>query len=60
MLERETLIRSLRGSICGYLDEFKFDELIEDLYLIASEEEADFLKKAKFYRKLKKRVAGLK
>ena len=48
------MIRALRGAVCEYLDEDRFDELIEDLQTIAAEEEADFIKKAKFYRKLRK------
>jgi hypothetical protein len=59
MLDKEGMIRNLRGAVCEYLDENRFDELIEDLQNIATEEEADFLKKAKFYRKLKKAVEAL-
>jgi hypothetical protein len=59
MLDKEGMIRNLRGAVCEYLDEDRFDELIEDLQNIATEEEADFLKKAKFYRKLKKAVVAL-
>ena len=54
MLDKECMIRALRGAVCEYLDEDRFDELIEDLQTIAAEEEADFIKKAKFYRKLRK------
>jgi hypothetical protein len=59
MLNKEDMIRNLRGAVCEYceyLDEDRFDEFIEDLQNIAAEEEADFLKKAAFYRKLKKAV----
>jgi len=59
MLDKESMIRSLRGAVCEYLDEDRFDELIEDLQNIAAEEEADFLKKAKFYRKLRKAAKEL-
>jgi hypothetical protein len=59
MLDKEGMIRNLRGAVCEYLDEDRFDELIEDLQNIATEEEADFLKKAKFYRKFKKAVEAL-
>jgi len=56
MLDKDGMIRNLRGAVCEYLDEDRFDEFIEDLQNIAAEEEADFLKKAAFYRKLKKAV----
>ena len=59
MLDKEGMIRNLRGAVCEYLDEDRVDELIEDLKSIAAEEEADFIKKAKFYRKLRKAVEML-
>ena len=53
-MERDHHVRLLRGAMCEYLDEGMFQELIEDLHKIAEEEQADFLKKAKLYRKFKK------
>lgn len=54
MADREHHIRLLRGAICEYLDDGMFQELIEDLQTITAEEQADFLGKAKLYRKFQK------
>lgn len=54
MTDREHHIRLLRGAVCEYVDDGLLQELIEDLQLIAKEEQTSFLEKAKFYRKLKK------
>lgn len=54
VMDREHHIRLLRGAVCEYLDEGMLQELIEDLQTITAEEQADFLGKAKLYRKFQK------
>lgn len=60
MTDREHHIRLLRGAICEYLDDGMFEELIEDLHAITAEEQADFLGKAKVYRKFQKLLPKFK
>lgn len=60
MTDREHHIRLLRGAVCEYLDDGMLQELIEDLQAITVEEQADFLRKAKSYRKFRKLLSKSK
>lgn len=50
---RDIQIRNLRGAICDYIDDNSIDELIEDLIMIATEEEKSFRQQADSYKKIK-------